>query len=380
MKKFFFFTIAVALLAVSCSKTEVVTVNEDSPIAFQVANYAATKVTGSVFPQDDTFGTYAWTAGTTTAYFIGNEEVSYNATHDAWTTTTPYYWPKDQAVDFFSYYPYDATGAVPAITSASKITYSNIDYTAHQIDYMYADKAVGFTDNANQVDDGTQSGRGGVPTFFRHAGSKVTINVILGENEKTETVTGTKTKWEVELLEVVLSGIYTKGSCELNLSSTDNGVIAWTKPSDNAGYHVWSPVTTMTNDTNSTLYKNVQHYNLSPNQGQQVIGPVYMLPQTLAADQQKITLKVNIKAYRKTATETDYPADPYMEQNNKIISADLLINTGEPSTSVLAWQMNQAITYNITLGPAGQQITFDPAVDAWDAKNYSTNIDISLDI
>lgn len=372
MKKLFFIAIAAMAIA-ACAKTEV-----DGPavkaIGFQPANQLNTKVTGSVFPQNETFGTYAWTAGTQGEYFIENQEVSFNATANFWSTATPYYWPKNQTVDFFSYYPYNVAGTVPTVEK-TKITYNNIDFTANQVDLMYADKAVGYTDNANQVEDG-QNAYEGVPTIFRHAGAKVKVYVILGDNEKTEAVTGTVTKWDVVLKQVVLSGLYTKGSCELNLSSTDNGIIPWTKPADANGYYVWTPDATITNDEDNTLYKDVQNRNLVKGEGQLVIPEIYVLPQTLVAKQQVIALTVDITTYRKLQGETEFTQ--VLVQNDKVVSADLLIDTNDLNTSVFAWEMNQAITYNITLGPAGKQITFDPAVDAWEPKTYATNIDLDI--
>jgi len=386
MKRFLLFAVFAAALTVSCTKSELATVSRDNAISFLAANYASTtKVLGSEFPTDETFGTYAWTAGTSGEYFMNNEVVSYNVAKDVWTTEIPYYWPKNQTVDFFSYYPYNANGSVPKVTT-NQITYNIGNYTSNQVDFMYADKAVGFTDNANMVEDGV-SARGGVPTYFRHAGAKVRVNLTLGENEKEDITSGTKTKWEVTLSEVVLSGIYTKGSCVLDLSSTDNGVIRWNQPEDTNGYHVWTPDTTVTNNVNHTLYKNVHLGNqMNPNEGIVAFNWFYVLPQTLVAGHQKISLKVTIKAYRMTKDATtgeypaEYPDEPYLVQADKVFSADLLIDNGDVNTSVFAWEMNHAITYNITLGPAGQQITFDPAVDAWESKTYGTNIDISLGI
>lgn len=372
MKKLVFFAIAAIMMA-ACAKT-VETPVASNAIAFQTVSTLNTKVTGSIFPQTETFGTYAWTEGTTGEYFIENKEVSFNTTANIWTTATPYYWPKNQTVDFFSYYPYNVAGTIPEVAK-TQIKYNGIDFTANQVDIMYADKAVGYTDNANQVEDG-QNAFEGVPTIFRHAGAKVKVNVILGENEKTEAVTGTKTKWDVTLKQVVLSGLYTKGSCVLNLSSTDNGIVPWTKPTDANGYYVWTPDATVTNDEDNTLYKDVQNRNLVKGEGQLVIPEIYVLPQTLVAGQQKIALTVDITTYRKLQGETDYTQA--LVQTDKVVSADLLIDTADLNTSVFAWQMNQAITYNITLGPAGKQITFDPAVDAWEAKTYSTNIDLDI--
>ena len=385
MKKTIVFAIAALVAAAACTKIEDNSKVASNAIAFQPANQVDTRVSGSVFPQGETFGTYAWTAGTTGEYFIENERVSFQSGTNVWTTATPYYWPKNQTVDFFSYYPYNVAGTVPTVAKDS-IKYSAVDFSATQVDLMYSDKAVGYTDNADQVDDGTQNGFEGVPTIFRHAGAKVRVNIILGENEKHNPGEGIDTKWDVTLKSVVLSGIYIKGDCVLKLSATGNGIIPWTKPSDADGYKVWTPNGELNSSTN-TLYTDVQNRDLVKNIGQTVIGNpnnadnpyVYMLPQTLVANQQKITLTCDIKTYRKLSTEENYPTDPTLVQTDVVLKADLLINTGNLATSVLAWEMNQAITYNITLGPAGKQITFDPAIDAWENRNVSSNIELDID-
>lgn len=365
MKKYFFFAV-VAMAFAACAKTEVNEVESLNAIAFQPTNTINTKVTGSVFPTTETFGTYAWTANTTGEYFIENKEVSFN--NGVWTTSTPYYWPKNQSVDFFSYYPYNATGAVPTVTK-TKITYTDINFEETQLDIMYSDKAVAFTDNADQVEDG-QNAYTGVPTIFRHAGAKVKVNVILGVNQKEET-DGTVTKWEVSLKSIVLTGLYIKGSCEMNLSDeTATGLVAWTKPDGN----VWTNAN-LTNDQTIEMYKSRQVFNLVPNEGVEAIAPFYVLPQTLVADQQKARLTFDIDTYRKAPGETEFTK--VLSQNNIEASTDLRINTSDLN-QILAWQMNQNIVYNITIGPSGKQITFDPAVDAWENKTVSTNIELNI--
>ena len=368
MKKFLFIAVAVMAMA-ACAKNDVNVSN--NAITFQTAAQATKAITGSVFPTTETFGAYAWTAGTAGDYFIDNKEVSFS--NGVWTTATPYYWPKNQSVDFFCYYPYNASGAVPVVTP-TKITYNNVDFSSTQLDIMYADKAVAFTDNANEIEDG-QNAYEGVPVIFRHAGCKVKINVILGENEKTED-DGTITKWDVTLKFVQLSGLFIKGTCEMNLSSTNNGIIPWTKPTDADGNFVWSPVTTLTNPMDNSLYNDNQVRNLKKNEGVTVIPETYMLPQTLASAQQKIRLTFDVKTYRKAPGASEFTL--HLTQTDIVANADLLINTGNPGTSILAWQMNQNIVYNITIGPAGKQITFDPAVGAWENKTVSTNIELEV--
>lgn len=383
MKKFVFIA-AAALALAACTKTDLT--GPQNVISFQPVNQL-TKVTGSVFPTDQTFGTYAWTEGTTGEYFIENKEVSF--ANGVWSTATPYYWPKSQPVDFFSYYPYNVAGTVPTVTK-TQLTYSNIDFANTQVDIMYADKAVGFTDNADQVQDG-QNAFTGVPTIFRHAGAKVKVNVILGENEKTET-DGTVTKWDVTLKSTQLTGIYTKGSCVLTLATSPaTGLVPWVKPTQNVGtdtepnnVNVWTPDVTLTNSEANSLYNDKQVKDLVKNEGVTVIGAalgndqydgVYMLPQALAAGQQKIYFTFKVVTYRKAPGATDFVE--VLTQDNVILSADLLIDTADQN-QILAWQMNQSIVYNITIGPAGKQITFDPAVDAWESKTVATNIELQI--
>ena len=365
MKKLFFFAVA-ALAFAACSKT-VVSEPELNVIGFQPVNSVETRVSGSVFPTTERFGTYAWTANTTGEYFIDNKEVFFQS--GVWTTATPYYWPKNQSVDFFSYYPYNASGAVPVV-SKDKITYNNVNFESTQLDIMYADKAVAFTENADQVQDDAQSALTGVPTFFRHAGAKVKVNVILGVNEKTET-DGTVTKWEVKLKSISLSGLYIQGSCELNLSDTPaTGLVPWVKPDGN----VWTN-TGLTNDQTIEMYRSRQIYQLTPNEGVEAISTFYVLPQTLTAGQQRATLVFDVDTYRKAPGETAF--SKVLAQTDINAATDLRLNTNDLN-QILAWEMNQSIVYNITIGPAGKQITFDPAIDAWENKTVSTNIELEI--
>ena len=375
---------AAAIMMAACTKTEVM--GPQNVISFQPANQL-TKVDGSVFPTDQTFGTYAWTEGTVGEYFIENKEVSF--ANGVWSTANAYFWPKNQTVDFFSYYPYNVSGAVPTV-SKTQIAYNGIDFSTTQVDIMYADKAVGYTDNADQVQDG-QNAFTGVPTIFRHAGSKVKINVILGENEKTEN-DGTVTKWDVTLKSTQLSGIYYKGDCVMALADTPTtGLVPWVKPTQNVGtdtapnyVNVWTPDQTLTNSEANSLYNDNHVVELVKNQGVTVIGNalgndqydgIYMLPQALAAGQQKITFKFDVVTYRKAPGATEFVQT--LTQNNVTLSADLIIDTNNEN-QILAWQMNQSIVYNITIGPAGKQITFDPAIDAWESKTVSTNIELEI--
>ena len=80
-------------------------------------------------------------------------------------------------MDFISYYP---TGLAGITVAKDKITYSGIDVNTLQRDIMYADKAAGFSDNADLVDDSISSFTG-VPTIFRHALAKVNFKVRMAQ-------------------------------------------------------------------------------------------------------------------------------------------------------------------------------------------------------
>ena len=376
MKKLFFIAVAVMAMA-ACSRTEMNDVVRNNAINFQTATSLNTKVTGAVFPTTETFGTYCWTNGTDGTLFIDNDEVAYDANHNIWTTThNTYYWTKNGSLDFISYYPYNMEGVTIA---KNQIDY-NLDFwdayakSAITSDIMYADKAVGFTDNANEVQDGTvtasQNGYEGVPTIFRHAAAKVRVMVVLGENEKVEAATGTKTKWTVKLNKVQLTDVLSKGSCTLTLNTTPTtGIVGWTKP---AG-EVWTA-----DETVKRNYESNCNQNLTLGQGCVAVDYKFMLPQALTTNQQKVYLDVDIDTARASAGE-DYPTEPALHQSNVIVSTDLLIRDEASGVAIVdSWKMNQSITYTITLGPAGKQITFDPATANWENKAYDTNIELDI--
>ena len=370
--KRFFLILAVAVTAITaCTKSELApsAAKVDNQISFMPANYASTKVDGPTFPTDEAFSTYAWTAGTAGTYFMDNVTIKYDASDDRWKPVTTYYWPGyNQGVDFFSYYPSGMSGLSVA---ANQIAYSNIDFAKTQVDIMYADKAVAYTQNAH----GEVGGRDGVPTFFRHAAAKVMFKAVLGTATKTET-DGSVTRWEIKLKGVNLTGVYTKGDCTMPLASTPTtGQVQWTKPTDANGYNVWTKDTGATvNSDIDTKYNNSNHYDMVSGEAIDVIPAFYVLPQTLVADQQKVTIVFDVKTYRKLVGETAETL--VLTQTDQVASADLL------TTTIPAWEMSHFITYTITINPTGsfdpKPIYFDPAVDNWVAETATTAINLNL--
>ena len=374
MKKLFAIVLSAALLTVACTKVQVNHAQRE--VSFQTASYI-TKVgiDGTVFPTTETFGAYAWAAGTVGAYFMDNEKVSFNSTTTKWKPSTTYYWPKNTTVDFLCYYPYNMTGIA---ISENQIVYSGIDVEAGQTDIMYADKAVGYSDNVDEVDDGV-NGYNGVPTVFHHALAKVKVIVELAYNHKTE-ADGTETDWTVNVNSLSLSGFYKAGGCTLNLASTPaTGIVGWDRPTDADGNFVWTPSGTTTS-MNGTFSGAV-----TPGNEYEAISEFFVLPQTLAAGQQKINVGLTVATKRNGA---DFLNETFTK------SADLYL------VSLPAWQMNQVITYKITVAPTASNgnggspidpsnpvdpnnpdltdaiITFDPAVNGWDNVGVVATINI----
>lgn len=372
MKKLFYLTaVAAALLLSACAKVET-SVDNGRMIAFQAANYA-TKVgiSGTQFPTTETFGVFAWTDGTTGPYFMDNEVVAFQE-DELWKTNTAYYWPINQTVDFFGFYP----AKMEEITvDKTKITYKDYDVAAAQQDVMYADKDVAFADYPDRV-PGSVSGYTGVPVIFHHALAKLRIDVALAYNHKKE-ADGTETDWTVTLNSVSLEGLYKKGGLELTLADEPEiGLVPWVKPEGN----VW------TNDGSVAEAKNYVASATALTTGDAItaVPEMFVLPQKLAAGQQKVKLNVTIKTRRNGA---DFLSETFD------VSADLLV-----PQKLEAWQMNHSVTYRLTVNPTRSNgsdptdpskpvdpndpnltnvtIMFDPAVSGWD----NVDVDAALNL
>ena len=336
---------------------------ENNEIRFQVAGYHSYVLNTKAHDdyKDDygsvPFGAYSWYKGDNPAdneVFMVNQKVSYNAIDNIWFTEgSTYYWPKWGTLDFICYSPFSTAG-VPVVEEGS-IKYDSWDVEANpNIDLLYADKAIGLSDNL------TTYYYNGVPVLFHHALAKVSFTMRLAYSEMTPE-TGDKTKWEVTLNSISLKNIPTKGSLELTL---ENG--SWALPAN----RVWTSDGSKTNfsfDCSSLqVFKDTEPQLLSEG--------LFVLPQTL--DQgQKIVLNLSIKTWRDTGN--GYPEEPFIKETSIEMNASL------SSGTILAWGMNQSIKYNLILTPSLSldgvkpvEITFDPTEADWETIELNTQINI----
>lgn len=376
MKRVLIFLASAALLMSACAKTEIRTVETNDEIFFRTIAMQ-TKVDGKVFPITETFSTYAWADGTVGTYFMDNVTVAYDAADNGWKPQgETYYWPKNSAVDFISYYP---TGLAGITVAQNQITYAGIDVNALQQDIMYADKAVGFARNEDLASDGA-NGYTGVPTVFHHALAKVKVIIELAYNHKAE-ADGTVYDWAVTVNSLGLNGIYTTGGAVLNLAATPaSGIVPWDKPADANGFNVWTPTGAAT-----AVAGPLAAQAITPGTDYNAVDEFYVMPQALAAGQQQISVNMTINTSRNGAA--------FMNETFSR-TADITI------PALTAWEMNHVYTYRIKLTPTASLgnggnpvdpnnpvdptdpnlddviITFDPAVEGWDNVGVETVLHI----
>lgn len=336
---------------------------EGNEIRFQVAGYRASGVTKA---NDDyktgydsvSFGAYAWYKGENPAdddVFMTNQKVSYNSTNNVWFTEgCTYYWPKWGSLDFICYSPYSTEG-VPSVNE-NTIKYTSWDVAANpDTDLLYADKAVGQTENIYSYY------YSGVPVLFRHALAKLSFSMRLAYDEMTP-ATGDKTKWEVTVNSLSLKNIYTKGSLELTLDNENK----WILPANRAWATEGNASDISFDSTTLDVFKTTEPQALWEN--------MFVLPQNL--DQgQKLVMNISIKTWRDTGN--GYPVEPFIKEMSIEMAADL------SSTNIHAWGMNHYIKYNLILAPSLSvdginpvDITFDPAAADWETVEINSVIQI----
>ena len=389
-KTVFIAALAIAALA-SCSKT--VEEGFQSEVVFQVARYK--DVTKAITPPSDTtdykdnykdipFGAFAWYKGvsaTDNADFMTNQKISFS--DPVWRPEgTTYYWPKSGSIDFICYSPYTADGTnapLPVITETS-IAYPKWNVADHQdVDVMYADKVTGLTNNTNTYY------YNGVPTLFRHALAKINFQIKAAYTEVTDTVTGTKTKWDIQVESIKVNNLLSSGSFTLNLNGS-----SWEQPADANGNKVWTADGTTTDyeldltNLENPIQKDTT-YNLDSD--------VFVMPQSLVGGSQEVVIKVTITTYRDVNDGNGY--QQVLQENGVEIQGNL------SAGSMDAWEMNQNVTYSFNFAPSLGSTTdtdgdgvpddtdgdgipdvvptivyFDPAVDEWQNITVSAGINL----
>ena len=400
MKKYLILAVAALAASAACTKVENVP-TPDQAISFSVARYVPqTKAPGEnmEYSTSDSFGTYSWFIATDDAGnpisaaantysdhapFMVNDEVWYDGT--VWTTKAKtYYWPKTGTMDFISYSPYAAT-ANPVVTKDANhdytLDYSSIEAPIAAIDYMYSDKVNCVNKLENQQNDllvtGTDPGYRGVPTLFRHALAKVNFAVQPTFVEYTDPIDANlKTKWEITVNSLKISGFYTQGTCHLSWSNASG---EWVKPTN----EVWTVATGSAQTAAQELVASpitLVEDDIQTPVALTALTQSYVMPQDLVSGVQKLELDIDIVT--KLFDDGTGAERTITENYHKTLNL-LTISSCERI------QMNKNLTYVIRIKPTATAttgghvedpedviITFDPAVRDWDTQTETLTITI----
>lgn len=330
MKKIVFAVLAVAAIA-SCTKNEVLPVNEESQeITFQTIVGPQTKAldTGQSEYQGDAFYSTAfflakgktWAADTLEAkMYLADKIIGSSGTPKKWKAATSYYWPKGGKLTFMSYALLnasseyvDATSFVSAANTGLTISSFNVNtYKNH--DLLVA--AIASDKDANEKVYLTD----GVPTLFGHKLCKLAITAQTNAlySGKTFVITG------ITLKKLNHIGTYTMAA---------NGTESWGTPSGDDDVSYFSGSVTVNNDADDSSVTEVS-----------ALQSVY-LPQDFQ-DAETITINYTIK----TGSVTE----------NVSVNKKLSEVFGAGAT----WEMNKIYNINLTFGL--QEILWDPAQTDW---------------
>lgn len=191
----------------SCVSNEVVQpVPEDIPITYSVLQKSmATRsaVTGTTYPQDVPFGSFAyylpsgktWRDNKSEAQlYINNNKVAYDKdgtnsfAPKSWHSEIVHYWPKAGSLTFFSYSPYEKLKDVISCTKengleirswTAEMEPGDAEGTGTGVDLMIA-QSVNQTGNTSSA----STYHPGVPTEFHHICCQVEVQAKLSAGEK----------------------------------------------------------------------------------------------------------------------------------------------------------------------------------------------------
>lgn len=166
-KKLFFLAIAALGLA-ACSNDDVVEINQGEAISFRPLTTNVTRAVDASFANGTSFKVTAFEAGSVeNAYFVGETFTATNGT--TFTSSYKHYWPNAYNLDFYAWQPASLS---PSSTNYADFVISPSTTVGSQIDFVYA-----VTRGWGKHDAPTHDGTNGVTINFRHAESKVLVQL-----------------------------------------------------------------------------------------------------------------------------------------------------------------------------------------------------------
>lgn len=400
MKKLFFLAATALIALTACTKIDSLETTKQKEITFEIAKYVtqtkagdntalnAEKVDGNAITSFYTNAWYYTSADATAQRYMTNQEVRYTA-GDATTAAkwAPYgrtfFWPKTGWINFFSY----AGAPTPTAVAENTLTYGTTSSPltiGTGANVLIADAAYAYNDNNPTPNDPyyhmatTNEGQvnEGVPTLFRHALSKLTLDIKFD-------ATGIEDKYtfDVDILSASVK-VNNQGSLAVAFTpQTTKGTVQWSTPtsSDKIG---WVPYNTeyVVINAAETSYAGSFENNTTDitAQGGKIVGsaentPLILINENTVMPQAMVNPDDDTKfatltlRYKLRTTYTNGTTSDVIEEVVPVENVPLTNfkydNSGTP-TAITEWDMNTKYIYHITLKPGGV-VLFDPAVEPW---------------
>ena len=416
MKKYFIIAVAAVAAMAACTKVQIdETVAPDKKIGFEVGNYRAqTKANVALTNSEDglyQFHTYAYQFPklgdavefmNTDVFAWDNaspaQKVSSGTSIYSWAPENDYYWPKTGYINFYSYAgTQNPTESVSSDKKTVTLTYA--DKTIASTDnIMVADAALRF--NANQQTyavDGTE-GSGhvttGVPTLFRHMLAKLYMDVkiqIPAEKVSANTI------WKVQVLEGYdIDGDSSIADSEKSaIIPVNKGTLTLTNADALAADAALNTTTqqwvrkddyTTENTPDADVVSGWKPGNTTE-QIQLTQANVLTLPvnETVSSSTEQLLawrtvmpqLTDNV-AFKLIYKVQALHGDTVFMEEIRTVGIDAAANIHNLTGSIAQWYSNKKITYHIIIDPVSEKVTFDPAVEDYDAVEANADDVINI--
>lgn len=328
---------AVALTGCSMNEVEI----ESGEIQFR-ANAISTKALinpsgtkdSPAFPATETFGVVAYYTNENSVVTTFMDKVRISNQDGDWKaeSTDPYLWPALGTIDFYAYHPYNATVAV---NTEKRITFKGMNLgneIGKQNDPLVA-----------MAKDQIAANRPKVGLVFKHIASQIVISAT--DVTESNLLKGKITLKEVKVNNVKISGDYVDG--------TTLGKGTWSNQTNPTTFTVFSGSEQL-NSTENYLSANSFSSSLDGS------AAFVVVPQTISAGTQTITVKYDVKEF--SCNGTDYAA-----QENKTETVNIEVNDDN------GFLCGKRYVYHLgfSLDGVNKEITFSPVVEGW------TNEDIN---
>lgn len=368
MKRFIYATIALAAIAIGCTKSNIVDVPEgtETPISFDIYNgktpvTKAIEVTKDVLMDCNNSSNPAFhvRALNSASELYMNHDVWYaitteddpdtdaNEEEGYWDYRGTMYWPINSPLTFFAYSP--LSEQVLTFTSNSHATYTAAEYASDQKDLIVSE----VVKNATAAD-------GTVDLEFHHVLSRIGFQL--------ETV-GTGTN--VVIHNIILHGTFAnQGTINfLGDATTDPAITAGSSTTDSYTFFKSGQIFSTKNATATPVdgEDNVNRYTITATEGDNYMmiipGQVRNLPDTDDTDEDQDLEELIISPY----IEVQYHLGDCVtnESNDDIITAKLpLLNDGQN------WNFAARTAYEFIFRVSISAIEFEGEVVGWDDTTY----------